>query len=89
MALHGAVKHLRREALPQDYPPQYPDDQGLDSGKDTGKPSLSNRIKELAENSGVQGVPQIRRAGSWFRRLFWLSIVLAGIGRLERWGDKI
>ena len=36
----------------------------------------------LAENTGMHGLPNIRRSSGWFRKTFWLLILLAGLGKL-------
>lgn len=35
----------------------------------------------LAENTGMHGVPNIKRAGSFYKRCFWTIIFLAALGK--------
>ena len=42
--------------------------------------SLLALISDMASNTGMQGLPNIRRAQSIARRLFWFIIFLTGVG---------
>ena len=43
--------------------------------------SFIELLKDAMENTGMQGLPNVSRQGSWFRRLMWLLICFAGIGK--------
>lgn len=42
--------------------------------------SVKGLIADAASNTGTHGVPNIMRHNSKFRRIFWMTIVLCGLG---------
>ena len=46
--------------------------------------TLGFLISDKLSNTGMHGLPNVQRAGSWMRKIFWALIVLAGIGEWER-----
>ena len=41
--------------------------------------NMMELVKDLAENTGMQGVANIKRAHSIVRRIFWMAVVIAGV----------
>ena len=50
-------------------------------GKSKQEASLRELIFDKASNTGMHGLPNAQRASSWIRKLFWLALVLAGLGK--------
>ena len=52
-----------------------------DEGNDENYGSLRKLISDKASNTGMHGLPNAQRAGSWVRMMFWLLLVLAGLSK--------
>ena len=36
-------------------------------------------ITDKASNTGMHGIPNLTRSNSWFRKIFWLLLVVGGL----------
>ena len=46
------------------------------------KRHMRDVVKEVAANTGIQGIPNIQRAGSGCRKVFWIAVVVIGTGEV-------
>ncbi len=44
-------------------------------------PSFTNVLGQLAQNTGMHGLPNIYRSGSLIRKFVWTLILIAGLGK--------
>ena len=43
---------------------------------------MKGLITDKASNTGMHGIPNVYRSNSWFRKIFWLALVVGGLCKL-------